>query len=142
LILLVFFKIPSVLAASQELTFPQESSIPEWVAPVFKQSGLSNRYVFSSRLNPFYQRGDFDGDGKLDIAIWIRELKSKIVLMSAVGLYATIMIDINTQGHRPIVQPGIGTYITAAIITLEIAAGILSRRTAVISHRRLAISKP
>jgi hypothetical protein len=43
---------------------------------VFKQSGLSNRYVFCSRLNPFYQRGDFDGDGKQDFAIWIRELKS------------------------------------------------------------------
>jgi hypothetical protein len=66
-------------STAQKLTFPQESSIPKWVAPVFKQSGLSNRYVFSSRLNPFYQRGDFDGDGKQDIAIWIRELKSNKV---------------------------------------------------------------
>jgi hypothetical protein len=79
LILLVFFTLPSVLATAQELTFPQESSIPEWVAPVFEQFGLSNRYVFSSRLNPFYQRGDFDGDGKQDFAIWIRELKSNKV---------------------------------------------------------------
>jgi hypothetical protein len=66
-------------ATAQELTFPQESSIPEWVDLAFKQSGLSNRYAFSSRLNPFYQRGDFDGDGKQDIAIWIRELKSNKV---------------------------------------------------------------
>jgi hypothetical protein len=79
LTLLIFFTMASALATAQELTFPQESSIPEWVAPVFKQSGLSNRYVFSSKINPFYQRGDLDGDGKQDIAIWIRELKSNKV---------------------------------------------------------------
>jgi hypothetical protein len=79
LILPVFLTMISLFATAQELTFPQESSIPEWVALVFKQSGLSNRYIFSSRLNPFYQRGDFDGDGKQDIAIWIRELKSNKV---------------------------------------------------------------
>jgi hypothetical protein len=79
LIMPAFFTMLSVFATAQELTFPQESSIPEWVAPAFKQSRLSNRYVFSSRLNPFYQRGDFDGDGKQDIAIWIRELKTNKV---------------------------------------------------------------
>jgi hypothetical protein len=67
---------------------------------------------------------------------------SAIVLMSVVGLYATIMIAINTQGHRPIVQPGIGTYMTIAIITTEIVAGLISRRAAVISHRRSTIGQP
>jgi hypothetical protein len=67
---------------------------------------------------------------------------SAMALISVAGLYATIMIAINNQGHRPIMQPGIGTYMIAAIITMEIAAGILSRRAAVISHRRLAIGEP
>lgn len=67
---------------------------------------------------------------------------SAMTLISVVGLYATIMIAINNQGHRPIGQPGIGTYMTAAIITMEIAAGFLSRRAAVISRRRLAIGQP
>ena len=36
----------------------------------------SNRFEVSRRMNPFYLRGDFNGDGKLDFVVLVQERKS------------------------------------------------------------------
>jgi hypothetical protein len=36
----------------------------------------SNRFEVSRRMNPFYLRGDFNGDGKLDYVVLVQERKS------------------------------------------------------------------
>jgi len=46
-------------------------NLPQWVNSAAANAHLWESYELFLRLNPFYQRGDFDGDGQLDIAIQI-----------------------------------------------------------------------
>jgi hypothetical protein len=48
------------------------SNLPAWVMRVVQSAQLSKRYDVSSHLNPFFQSVDFNGDGKLDIAVLVR----------------------------------------------------------------------
>jgi len=36
-------------------------------------SGIGQRFILSSQLNPIYEFGDFDGDGLLDLAVEIKD---------------------------------------------------------------------
>ena len=51
-----------------------ESKVPLEVRDVL--SKLDNKYQFYFRMNPFYLRGDFNGDGYFDVAILITERSS------------------------------------------------------------------
>lgn len=51
-----------------------ESRLPFEIRDVLNK--LDNKYAFYFGLNPFYLRGDFNGDGFFDIAILITELSS------------------------------------------------------------------
>ena len=53
-----------------------QSDIPESATTLFKTTGLDRQYEFSSHMNPFYLSGDFDGDGKPDIAILVKQKSS------------------------------------------------------------------
>ena len=52
---------------------PPEAQLPAWAAKSWAAAAAANRIELSAALNPFYQRGDFDGDGKPDLAILVRE---------------------------------------------------------------------
>jgi hypothetical protein len=52
-----------------------ESSI-RWVEDVFHSKKLDQRYEFHSWIKPSYLIGDFNGDGRPDVAVPIREQKS------------------------------------------------------------------
>ena len=54
----------------------QSDSIPKSVTEVFKSTGLDKLYDFFSALKPLYLTGDFDGDGKPDIAILVKQKSS------------------------------------------------------------------
>jgi len=54
----------------------QPATIPDSVAKLFKAAGLDRQYDFSSHLKPAYLTGDFDGDGKPDIAILVKQKSS------------------------------------------------------------------
>jgi hypothetical protein len=58
---------------SDTLTFPQRASIPPVALEALRKSGIESKYGPCACLNPFYQRGDFDGDGRPDLAITVRE---------------------------------------------------------------------
>src|SRR5260370_19383405 len=41
-------------------------SVPEEVTRCLARDGLADKYTTDMTINPFYLRGDFDGDGKAD----------------------------------------------------------------------------
>jgi hypothetical protein len=62
-----------VAAGRQKNSAP---SIPASATRLFRSTGLERQYDLSSHLNPSFLRGDFDGDGKPDIAFLIKQKKS------------------------------------------------------------------
>lgn len=67
-------QLPHALAAQgrDPLTVSGEWNVPRWVlgslSPQFRA-----HFELYDRMNPFFQRGDFDGDGQTDIALLIRQ---------------------------------------------------------------------
>jgi hypothetical protein len=47
-------------------------NLPRWVTQVLHDSGHYERYELFSGLNPYYQRGRFDDDDEIDIAVQVR----------------------------------------------------------------------
>jgi len=75
-----------VLSAAQPL--PLEDQLPTWAVKAWRSASAANHLELSGALNPFYQRGDFDGDGKADLAILVRSSatgKIGILLLHRVG---------------------------------------------------------
>jgi hypothetical protein len=69
---------PTVNAAGQG------HDIPESVQRAMANSSRAKNYDFSFHMKPFYLRGDFNGDGKIDVAVlvtqhWTRKLGIAIV---------------------------------------------------------------
>jgi hypothetical protein len=60
----------------QPLSIEEQYSLPAWVESIWKKGAFQTTYEFCSSLNPFYQRGDFDGDGQLDFATQVRALST------------------------------------------------------------------
>lgn len=51
--------------------------LPEWSRPKWTALGQSRGLEVATRMNPFVWRGDFDGDGAQDLAVFVRATKSK-----------------------------------------------------------------
>lgn len=66
----------SRVAQEQNTDSAQLWNIPESISKIFAAKGLNKRYEFSFHLNPFYVRGDFNGDRRPDIAILVKEKAS------------------------------------------------------------------
>jgi len=62
--------------SDQEFTWTQGQSLPAWIHHCFKKNKVDEKYSFSSRVNPFYLRGDFNGDHEPDIAVLVNEKSS------------------------------------------------------------------
>ena len=66
----------SVLGNSEAQPLPLEMQLPDWATPKWERIAKESSLKLSGRLNPFLQRGDFDGDGKADLALFIESAKS------------------------------------------------------------------
>ena len=73
---LLIFVAENLPAQGSYQKWTHEWNTPDWVRRIFREKKLDRRYSFSYHLNPFYLRGDFNGDRKPDIAILIKELKT------------------------------------------------------------------
>jgi hypothetical protein len=51
----------------------QPHDIPEVIKRAITTSSLARNYDLSFRINPFYLRGDFNGDGKIDVAALVKQ---------------------------------------------------------------------
>ncbi|PWT78539.1 MAG: hypothetical protein C5B58_15120 [Acidobacteria bacterium] len=47
--------------------------IPEVIDRAIASGSLAKKYELSYHINPFYLRGDFDGDGKIDVAAMVKQ---------------------------------------------------------------------
>lgn len=57
-------------------TFVFESNLPEEIFRFYNQDEIKGSYSIRTDLNPFYLRGDFDGDKKQDYALSIVDRKT------------------------------------------------------------------
>jgi hypothetical protein len=57
----------------------QRANVPVWAERLFREQKFRSRYIISYHLNPFYLRGDFNGDGPNDVALLFRALESRRV---------------------------------------------------------------
>jgi hypothetical protein len=48
-------------------------NIPEVIDRAIANGWLANKYELSHRINPLYRRGDLNGDGKIDIAVLVKQ---------------------------------------------------------------------
>ena len=74
LIILSFFSIILTSSYSQTIEFSDfdlGQNLPDWVS--FEKVMLKKVLNIDRTLNPFYLEEDFNGDGKLDIAIFVSE---------------------------------------------------------------------
>jgi len=65
-----------VLGNSEAQPLPLEMQLPDWATPKWERIARESSLKLSGRLNPFLQRGDFDGDGKNDVALFVESTKS------------------------------------------------------------------
>lgn len=65
----------STWSAATKVT-THSADIPPEVYGAIKDGSLAKEYELCYRLNPFYLRGDFTGDGKLDVAALIKQYSS------------------------------------------------------------------
>ena len=56
--------------------WPPRLNLPAWVCEVAFAAKAHERYTPYTKINPFFLSGDFDGDGRLDAAVWIENKKS------------------------------------------------------------------
>jgi len=62
--------------ASQERRYPgcgawDRQSPPDWFTSWFHGSPVAKTHDVACYVNPFYQRGNFDGQGRLDLAVLV-----------------------------------------------------------------------
>lgn len=77
LVLTSYLAFGTAFGASNEQTDSVAlASIPPGVLEALGKAGVAAKFSISAHLNPFYIQGDFNGDGKLDCAILVRNRAS------------------------------------------------------------------
>ena len=69
--ILVGLLLTGSLVWAGEPTWQEQQNLPEWTTPVLAEQAFASSYALSARLNPFFLQGDFNGDGRLDLAVLI-----------------------------------------------------------------------
>ena len=62
---------------SEDTRFIFESNLPGQLDKFYKQDNIKKLFDINTHLNPFYLRGDFDGDKEIDYVLAIIERSSK-----------------------------------------------------------------
>ena len=68
--------------------------VPGPVEKIILDGPLAKKYEVSFRLNPFYLHGDFNGDGKIDVAVLVKQRstgKTGIAIIDGVTSKVTIL---------------------------------------------------
>jgi hypothetical protein len=60
-------------AAAGEPSYAQRYSLPEWTQAQLEAEAFAARYLLDATLNPYLLHGDFDGDGRGDVVLLVRD---------------------------------------------------------------------
>ncbi len=66
-------------AQAGEPSWEQRQSVPGWAAASLESESFSAKYLLSTRLNPFLVQGDFNGDGRIDLAVVVEQKRTGAV---------------------------------------------------------------
>jgi hypothetical protein len=61
---------------SQAQPLPLEMQLPDWAVPQWEKLAKDSSLKLSGRINPFLQRGDFNADGRSDLALFVENTKT------------------------------------------------------------------
>jgi len=63
-------------ASAAEPTWQELQNLPSWAQSIVSAKGFASAYALSTRINPYFLQGDFNGDGRLDLAVLIENRKT------------------------------------------------------------------
>ncbi len=69
--IILSFAWPSPIVGAAEPTWQEQQNLPSWALVILEEKGFASTYTLSNRINPYFLHGDFNGDGKLDVAVMI-----------------------------------------------------------------------
>ena len=84
-----------VTPAGAQLSRTTFGGLPRWADSALVAGGLGRQFILSSRLNPAFELGDFDGDGLLDVAV---EIKDKGALRNGLAVVHRIDRSVHVVG--------------------------------------------
>jgi len=77
---------PGIAAGPEDVDHVIAASLPPAVSEALRDNPKTAKYKISTRINPFYLQGDFNGDGKSDTALLIEEKASgKVGIVFVLG---------------------------------------------------------
>jgi hypothetical protein len=76
-ILLMLFTFALSLNGALAQNNPLPGQFPFWAEQVWTNLAANSSLQVSTRLNPFVWRGDFNGDGRQDLAVFVMDTKTK-----------------------------------------------------------------
>jgi hypothetical protein len=86
-------------------------NLPSEASARLEKAGTLSRYQLADAVNPFYLRGDFDGDGKPDYAVLVINKATKKRGIATVRSSGTIVDVLGAGGTSLRVGSGNGSYL-------------------------------
>ena len=77
---------------------PSEYNVPDEVAQCM--NSLGSDYTISTRLNPFYLRGDFDADQKADHAVLIQKGNQRGIAICRTGAAKPVLLGAGIEFNK------------------------------------------
>ena len=139
-------------AGEQYTRAVQPYNLPQWAFARAEREGHARALVPALRLNPFYQSGDFDGDGRLDVAVMVarRSTGEAGILVLHGGATPTALIgagttfgnggpDFRWMSNWTVrgAEPGRAAGDTLEVVKLESASGLIYREGGAYHWRQL-----
>lgn len=63
-------------AAAREPTWQELQNLPSWAGAILGEQRFASTYALSTRINPYFLQGDFNGDGRLDVAVLVEQKRT------------------------------------------------------------------